>query len=91
ERYPLWLRVLVGGIEVVAGAALIGPRVASYAGLALSLIMAGALGALAHDHRWADVARVTACGAGLTWIVYEWWWRRLGGETQAMPPAQGSA
>ncbi len=91
ERYPPWFRMLVGGIEVVGGAALIIPQVASYAALALSLIMAGALGALAHEHRWADVVRVIACGAGLTWIVYEWWWRRLGGRTQAMPPAQGTA
>jgi uncharacterized membrane protein YphA (DoxX/SURF4 family) len=77
--YPSWLRVLVGAIEVAAGAALIVPWVASYGALALSLVMAGAWGTLAHEGRWGDVAWVTAYGAGLTWIAYEWWGRRLGG------------
>lgn len=70
------LRVIVGAIELVAGLALVVPWVASYGALALSLVMAGAWGTLAHAGRWADAALVTAYIAGLSWIVYEWWWRR---------------
>ena len=77
--YPSWFRVLVGAVELAAGAALVIPWVASYGALALSLIMAGAWGTLAHEGRWADVAWVTAYGVGLTWIAYEWWDRRLRG------------
>lgn len=75
--YPAWLRLGVGVVELAGGVALIVPRAASYGGLALSLVMAGAWGTLARDGRWTDVARVTAYVAGLSWVVYEWWWRRL--------------
>jgi uncharacterized membrane protein YphA (DoxX/SURF4 family) len=76
---PPWLPVLIGGIEVIGGAALIIPWLASYGGFVLSVITAVAWGAFAHDHRWTDVARVTVYGAGLTWIAYEWLWLRVGG------------
>jgi uncharacterized membrane protein YphA (DoxX/SURF4 family) len=76
--YPAWLPRLVGGIEVLGGAALIVPWLASYGGFALSVLTAVAWGSLAHDHRWTDVARVTWYTAALTWIAYEWLWLRLG-------------
>jgi len=77
--YPPWLPRLIGGIEVVGGALLIVPWLASYGGFVLSVITAVAWGSLAHDHRWSDVARVTWYTAALTWIAYEWLWLRLGG------------
>lgn len=75
---PRWLRTLLGGLEVVGGAALVIPWLASYGGFVLSVITAVAWGTLAHDHRWADVAWVTLYTACLTWIAYEWLWLRLG-------------
>jgi uncharacterized membrane protein YphA (DoxX/SURF4 family) len=77
--YPPWLPGVIGGIEVAAGAALIIPWLASYGGFVLSVITAVAWGSFAHDHRWADVARVTLYAAALTWIAYEWLWLRVGG------------
>jgi uncharacterized membrane protein YphA (DoxX/SURF4 family) len=77
--YPAWLRLLVGAIEVAGGFALVVPPVASFGALALSLVMAGAWGTLAHENRWTELAMVTGYLAGLSWIVYEWWPRRLGG------------
>jgi len=78
--HPPWLPELIGGIEVLGGAALIIPWLASYGGFALSVITAAAWGSFAHEHRWADVARVTWYTAALTWVAYEWLWLRLGGE-----------
>ncbi len=75
--YSPWLRILVGVIEVVAGAALVVPWVASYGALALCAVMIAAGSTLAGDHRWTDVGRVTAYAAGLVWISYQWWWLRL--------------
>jgi uncharacterized membrane protein YphA (DoxX/SURF4 family) len=85
--YPSWFRLLVGVVEVVCGVALVVPWVASYSALALSLVMAGAWGTLAHAGRWADLPWVTAYVAALSWIVYEWWWRRLATLRQHPPSA----
>jgi uncharacterized membrane protein YphA (DoxX/SURF4 family) len=41
--YPSWFRLLIGGIEVVAGLALLVPRLAFYAAGALGVIMIGAI------------------------------------------------
>ena len=73
-----WLPGLIGGIEVLGGAALIVPWLASYAGFVLSVITAAAWGSFAHEHRWTDVARVTWYTVALTWIAYEWLWLRVG-------------
>jgi hypothetical protein len=72
------LRTLLGGLVVLGGATLVIPWLASYGGFLLSLVTAAAWGTLAHDHRWADLARATLYIAGLTWIAYEWLWLRLG-------------
>jgi hypothetical protein len=76
---PPPLRTLLGGLEVLGGATLVIPWLASYGGFLLSLVTAAAWGTLAHDHRWAEVARATLYIAGLTWIAYEWLGLRLGG------------
>lgn len=71
--YPVWLRLLVGGIEVVGGVLLLVPWVASYAALALGLVMAGAWMTRVRDARLVDVAWITAYLLALTWIALEWW------------------
>lgn len=76
---PPWLPALIGGIEVLGGAALIIPWLASYGGFVLSVVTAAAWGGFAHDHRWTEVARVTWYTAALTWIAHEWLWLRVGG------------
>lgn len=75
--YPAWFRVLVGVVEVVAGATLIIPWLASYGAIALCVVMLGAWWTLALEHRWGDVAWVTAYALGLAWIACEWWGLRL--------------
>jgi uncharacterized membrane protein YphA (DoxX/SURF4 family) len=77
EQAP-WLLELLGGIEVLGGAALVIPRLATYGGFVLSIITAVAWGSLAHEHRWTDVARLTWYTAALTWIAYEWLCYRVG-------------
>ena len=76
---PPPLRMFLGGLEVLGGATLIIPWLASYGGFVLSLVTAAAWGTLAHEHRWAEVVRATLYIAGLTWIAYEWLGLRLGG------------
>jgi putative oxidoreductase len=71
--YPAWFRVLVGVIEVSAGIALLLPPLASYAALALAVVMMGAWSTLAHDLRWHDMAVVTVYGIMLGWIASVWW------------------
>jgi putative oxidoreductase len=40
--YPVWFRMVVGAIETVCGAALLVPPLASYAAIALAVVMFGA-------------------------------------------------
>jgi uncharacterized membrane protein YphA (DoxX/SURF4 family) len=76
--YPPWLPQLIGGIELVCGAALILPWLASYGGFVLSVVTAVAWGSFAHDHRWTDLARLTLYTLALTWIAHEGLRFRLG-------------
>lgn len=71
--YPVWLRWVVGGIEVLGGVLILVPWVASYAALALGLVMAGAWTTRTRDGRYVDVAWITAYLLALTWIAFEWW------------------
>lgn len=84
--YPVWLRWVVGGIEVGGGLLLLLPWVASYAALALGLVMAGAWMTRVLDARFVDVAWITVYFVALLWIAVEWWpfrWpRRYRGRTQ---------
>lgn len=74
--YPVWLRWAVGILEVVGGVLLVIPWLASYGALSVLAVMAGAWFTRAGDHRWVDVAWLTAYVAGLVWIAWEWWsWR----------------
>ncbi|MEP6572310.1 MAG: DoxX family protein [Gemmatimonadota bacterium] len=75
--YPPWFRVAIGALEVVGGAALVIPWIASYGAIVLVLVMLGAWGTRAHDGRWVDVAWITAYAIGLAWIAFEWWGLRL--------------
>lgn len=75
--YPAWFRVVVGVIEVGAGVALLVPPLASYAALALAVVMMGAWSTLAHDLRWRDMALVAVYGLMLGWIASIRWQARL--------------
>lgn len=71
--YPVWLRWLVGAIEVAGGILLLVPWVASYAALAVGGVMVGALVTRLGDSRYVDVAWISAYLVGLLWIAFEWW------------------
>ena len=75
--YPAWLRVLVGGIEVAGGIALIIPWVASWGGLAIAVVMGGAWVTRAGGGWWVDVAWITVYLLAALWVAWEWWgWRK---------------
>lgn len=71
--YPVWLRWLVGVIEVVGGILILVPWVASYAALAVAVVMVGALVTRIGDARYVDSAWIAAYLLGLLWIAFEWW------------------
>lgn len=71
--YPVWLRWLVGVVEVGGGVLLLVPWVASYAALAVSVVMTGAWVTRFRDARFVDVAWITVYVAALWWIAFEWW------------------
>lgn len=71
--YPIWMRWLVGAIEVAGGILLLVPWVASYAALAVGVVMLGALVTRLGDARYVDVAWISGYLAGLLWIAFEWW------------------
>ena len=75
--YPVWLRWVVGGIEVAGGFLLLVPWVASYAASAFGLVMAGAWIARVRDARFVDLAWITVYFVALLWIAFEWWPFRL--------------
>ncbi len=81
--YPGWLRVLVGVIEVGGAVMILSPWFASYGGMALSLVMAGAWITRFGDGRFVDVAWISLYIAGLAWIAYEWWGKRWPGKRAA--------
>jgi uncharacterized membrane protein YphA (DoxX/SURF4 family) len=91
--YPVWLRYVVGVLEVGGGALLLVPWLASYGAVAVLLVMAGAWLTRANAGRWVDVAWITAYALGLAWIAWEWWgWRWRGsiclrGPSASVPPA----
>ena len=70
--YPVWLRLLVGSIEVGGGILLLVPWVATYAAAAVGFVMAGAWITRFNDGRMVDVAFVTLYMAALLWIGFEW-------------------
>ena len=76
--YPAWFRVLVGGIEVLGGALLVVPWLASYGALAVAVVMVGAWWTRFQDHRYVDVAWISAYAVALAWLSYEWWEFRWG-------------
>jgi uncharacterized membrane protein YphA (DoxX/SURF4 family) len=88
--YPVWLRWLVGGIEVAGGLLLLVPWVASYAAAALGVVMVGAWVTRMRDARLVDVAWITGYFVALLWIAFEWWpfrQPRTGrGDTEGAPP-----
>ena len=85
--YPVWLRWLVGFLELVGGALLVIPWLASYGALAVLMVMAGAWFTRAGNHRWVDVAWISAYALGLAWIAWEWWdWRWRPRPRRPAPP-----
>lgn len=86
--YPAWFRVVVGAVEITAGIALLIPPLASYAALALAVVMMGAWSTLAHDLRWREMATVALYGVMLGWIAVVWW-RFRAGSSQVIRPGRG--
>lgn len=81
--YPAWLRIAVGAIEAAGGALLVVPWLATWAGLAVGVVMVGAGVTRAMDARWVDVAWITLYLAGCLWIAWEWRSWRVPRGTQA--------
>jgi uncharacterized membrane protein YphA (DoxX/SURF4 family) len=71
--YPVWMRWLVGVIEVSGGILILVPWVASYGAMALCLVMTGAFVTRMRDARYVDSVWIAAYWAALLWIAYEWW------------------
>lgn len=70
--YPVWLRLLVGFIETVGGALILVPWTATYAGVSLAVVMAGAAYTRFGSGYPQDVMWITAYGIALLWIAFEW-------------------
>jgi uncharacterized membrane protein YphA (DoxX/SURF4 family) len=74
--FPVWFRLLVGGIEVLGGVLLLVPRTAIYAAAALAIIMLGAMGThIAHGDPAAihhEAAPLVLLGA----VMYMHWRRK---------------
>jgi uncharacterized membrane protein YphA (DoxX/SURF4 family) len=71
--YPVWLRWVVGVIEVGGGLALLIPWIASFGAIGVAVIMMGAWVTRLRDHRLVDVAWISLYLVALLWIAYEWW------------------
>lgn len=80
--YPVWLRWSVGVVEVLGGALLVVPWLASYGALAVAAVMLGALVTRLHDGWMVDSAWIAAYAIGLGWIAFEWWSVRVGRKDQ---------
>lgn len=74
--YPVWLRILVGAIEVGAGIGILVPRFTAYAAAALAVVLAGAWLTRFNDGRFTDVAWLSFYLALLGWIIVEFRDRR---------------
>lgn len=70
--YPVWLRVLVGAIETGGGVALVIPWLATWGGLAVAVVMGGAMVTRAGTGNWGDVLWIAVYAAGCLWIAWEW-------------------
>ena len=69
--YPVWLRLLVGVLEVGGGLLLLVPRTARYGAALLVPVMLGALYTRVGDGRLVDAAWISAYLAALAWIAWE--------------------
>jgi len=68
--YAPWFRVLVGVIEVGGGVLLLAPQLATYAAVALAVVMVGAFGTLAFDGRVVDAITPVVYSLVLIWIAF---------------------
>jgi len=76
--FPVWFRWLVGAVELIGGALLVLPWFASWAAVAVGLVMLGALTIRLAGGWFVDAAWIALYLAGLGWIATEWWsyrWR----------------
>ena len=70
--YPVWLRLVVGAIETAGGLLILVPWTATYAGVAVAMVMGGAF-----YTRWGagfpeDLMWIAAYAVALLWIAFEW-------------------
>ena len=71
--YPVWLRWVVGVIEVAGGVLILIPWTASWGAISLTVIMAGAWVTRFADGKLVDVGWITVYMLALLWIAFEWW------------------
>ena len=74
--YPVWFRYAIGVLETLGGAALLVPRLASYAASLLTIIMAGAFVTRLGDGLSGDHVAILVYAGLLVWFTSEWWDRR---------------
>jgi len=79
--YPVWFRLVVGFIETAGGILILVPWTATYAGIAVAVVMAGAFYTRFGSGFPEDLAWIAAYAVALLWIAFEWRsfrWPRFG-------------
>ena len=79
--YPVWLRLVVGFIETAGGVLILVPWTATYAGVAVAAVMAGAFYTRFGSGFPEDLVWIAAYAVALLWIAFEWRsfrWPRFG-------------
>lgn len=85
--YPVWLRLLVGGIETTGGVLILIPWTTTWAAFALIAVMVGAGVTRFGDGRMVDVAWILLYAIALAWVGFEWRGFHFGRRRPAEPDA----
>ena len=70
--YPVWFRLLVGVIETAGGVLILIPWTATYAGVAVAAVMAGAFYTRFGSGFPEDLMWIALYAIALLWIAFEW-------------------
>ena len=70
--YPVWLRLLVGFIEAGGGILILIPWTATYSGIAVAAVMAGAFYTRMGSGFPNDLMWIAGYAVALLWIAFEW-------------------